>query len=144
MNFENKNYQMLELNKIIDKIIEFVDLDKSINVLENIEAMNDIDLINQVLDEVNEALILVNRMGKYSTYFKVDIAYHLSKIHKNGSISPMELSQISCFLDTIRDVFLYFDRLEDNKIESIYLRKRLDNLFYPKDLNLKIRNIVTP
>lgn len=144
MNFENKNYQMLELNKIIDKIIEFVDLDKSINILENIEAINDIDLINQVLDEVNEALILVNRMSKYSTYFKVDIAYHLSKIHKNGSISPMELSQISCFLDTIRDVFLYFDRLEDNKIESIYLRKRLDNLFYPKDLNLKIRNIVTP
>ncbi len=144
MNFENKNYQMLELNKIIDKIIEFVDLDKSINDLEQIEAMNDIDLINQVLDEVNEALILVNRMGKYSTYFKVDIAYHLSKIHKNGSISPVELSQISCFLDTIRDVFLYFDRLEDNKIETVCLKKRLDNLFYPKDLNLKIRNIVTP
>lgn len=144
MDFENKNYQMLELNKIIDKIIEYVDLDKSIDILEHIQAYEDIDIINRVLDEVNEALVLVNRMGKYSTYFRVDISYHLSKIHKNGSINALELSQIACFLDTIRDVFLYFDRLEDNKIESIYLRNRLDNLFYPKDLNLKIRNIVTP
>ena len=144
MEFENKNYQMLELNKIIDKIIEYVDLDKSIDILEHIQAYDDIDTINRVLDEVNEALILVNRMGKYQTYFRTDISYHLSKIHKNGSISAVELSQISCFLDTIRDVFLYFDKLEDNKIESIHLNKRLENLFYPKDLNLKIRNIVTP
>ena len=144
MDFENKNYQMLELNKIIDKIIEYVDLDKSIDILEHIQAIDDIDVINRVLDEVNEALVLVNRMGKYSTYFKVDISYHLSKIHKNGSINALELSQIACFLDTIRDVFLYFDRLEDNKIESIYLKNRLNNLFYPKELNLKIRNIVTP
>lgn len=144
MDFENKNYQMLELNKIIDKVIEYADLDKSVCLLNEIQEMNDINQINEVLDEVNEALVLLNRFGKFQTYFKADISFHLSKVNKGGTLSSIELAQISSFLDTIRDLFIYFEKLESNNIESIILKKRIENIIYPKELNLKIRSIVTP
>ena len=34
-----------------------------------------------------------------------------------GLITPLELAQIGNFLDTIRDLVLYFKHLDDNKIE---------------------------
>ena len=76
-------------------------------------------------------------------YFNNDISMHLSKIHKNGSINALELAEIGNFLDTIRDVFNYFSSIDD-KIEIHFLDKTLSHLTYPKDLNLKIRRIVTP
>ncbi len=140
----NKYLKMLELDKIINDVIKEADLLKAKDRLENIELMDDIDDIRLALNEVNEASILLNRYGKYPLYFSNDISINLSKIHKSGLISPIELAEIANFLDSIRDLVLYFNHLEDNNIESIYLKEHLKNIVYLKDLNLKIRSIVTP
>ena len=143
--FENDKYlKILELDKIIEKVIALVDLKESINRLRDITLMNDCDTIRQSLNEVNEASVLYARMGKFPIYFSSDINFQLSKIHKSGLITPLELAEIGNFLDTIRDLVLYFNHLEDNNIESIYLKNYLNNITYPKDLNLRIKQIVTP
>ena len=141
---ENKYLKILELDKIIEKVCQEASLKESINRLNNIELMNDKDDIEEALSEVNEACILYAKMNKFPIYFSSDIRYQLSKIHKSGLITLLELAEIGNFLDTIRDLVLYFNHLEDNKIEWTFLKKYLNNIVYPKDLNLRIKQIVTP
>lgn len=142
----NKYEQMLELDVILNMLKEEAFLDSSKEKIDEATPINDIDTLNFMLDEVDEALILLERMGKFPIYIKQDsnIDYTLSKIHKNGVIEPLELAEIGNFLDTIRDLLVYQTKLDDAKIEHNYLSKKISNLEYLKDLNLQIRKIVTP
>ena len=142
----NKYELMLELNVILDKCKEEAFLFKSKDLIINSTPYNDIDLLNDKLNEVDEAYILLERMGKFPIHMKsdVDIHYLLSKIHKNGVLESYELSEIANMLDTIRDIKIYQNKLDDNKISSNYINSKINNLEYFKDLNIKIKNIVTP
>ena len=77
--FENDKYlKILELDKIIDRVIAEVDLKESKNRLANIQLMNDCEEIKTSLNEVNEAFTLYVKMGKFPIYFSSDINYQLS------------------------------------------------------------------
>ena len=141
---ENKYLKMLELDKIIDDVKKEVDLKVSIDRINDLRLMDDLDEIKISLAEVNEASLIYTKMHKYQSYFSDDISMSFSKIHKMGLITPLELAQIGNFLDTIRDLVLYFKHLDDNKIEYEYLKTHVNNIVYLKDLNLHIREIVTP
>lgn len=142
----NKYELTLELDVIMNMLQEEAFLDCSKKVINNLEQINDIDILNYMLDEVDEALILLQRMGKFPIFIKSDsdIDYLLSKIHKNGVLEANELSEISNLLDTIRDLIVYKSKLADAKINHDYILKKISLLEYLKDLNLKIRKIVTP
>ena len=142
----NKYELMLELDVILNMCKEEAFLNTSKELIINSTPYEDIELLNYILDEVDEAYILLERMGKFPIHIKSDsnINYSLSKIHKNGVLEPNELSEISNFLDTIRDIILYNSKLEDTKIEHSLFETKVNELEYFKDLNLKIRKIVTP
>ncbi len=141
---ENKYYKILELDKIMEEILNNCDIDKSKDILLSTKAYEDMETISLKLNETNEALILITRFSKFPIYFSTDVSYILSRIHKNALINPMELALIGNFIDTLRDLFNYFNNLEDKKIQVNFLNKHLDNIIYPKELNLEIHRIVTP
>ncbi|MBP5407975.1 MAG: endonuclease MutS2 [Bacilli bacterium] len=141
---ENKYLKMLELDKILDDVKKELDLKISLYRLNNMDLMVDLEDIRISLAEVNEASILYTRMHKFPIYFSDDISLSFTKIHKMGLITALELAQIGNFLDTIRDLVLYFNHLDDNNIPYDNLKHHLDNIVYLKDLNLRIRTIVTP
>lgn len=142
----NKYETTLELNVILDKCKEEAFLEVSKQNIIDLQPINDIDLLNNKLDEVDEAYILLERMGKFPIHIKSDtnINYLLSKIHKNGVLEANELSEISNFLDTIRDINIYKLKLDDNNINYFYFDNKTIEIEYFKDLNIKIRKIVTP
>ena len=116
----NKYETTLELNVILDKCKEEAFLEVSKQNIIDLQPINDIDLLNIKLDEVDEAYILLERMGKFPIHIKSDtnINYLLSKIHKNGVLEANELSEISNFLDTIRDINIY--KLKEDAISNIF------------------------
>lgn len=142
----NKYELMLELDVILNKCQEEAFLNTSKNLILNSTPYNDITLLDYILDEVDEAYILLERMGKFPIHIKSDsdINYLLTKIHKNGVLESNELAEISNFLDTIRDIILYNNKLEDTKIEHSLFEVKVQELEYFKDLNMKIKKIVTP
>lgn len=142
----NKYENTLELNVIFDRCVEEAFLESSKKMILNSNPINDLELLNYKLNEVDEALILLERMGKFPIHIKssTDIEYLLTKIHKNGVLEANELSEISNFLDTIRDIIIYQSKLDDYKIDHHYLDNKISSLEYFKDLNIKIRSIVTP
>lgn len=142
----NKYELMLELNVILNMCKDEAFLNTSKDLIIDSTPYEDIDLLDYILNEVDEAYVLLERMGKFPIHIKSDsnINYSLTKIHKNGVLEAHELSEISNFLDTLRDIILYKNKLEDTKIEHSLFEIKVNELEYFKDLNIKIRKIVTP
>ncbi len=141
----NKYYKILELDKIVEMLKEHLFLSVSKKKFDEIELINDIEELDYSLNEVDEATILVERMGRIFIHFShgCDVSYLLSKVHKNGALESSELAEIMNFLDTIKDCLLYIERLDNAKIGYQYIQNHMNRMSYPKELNLKIRKIIT-
>lgn len=139
-----KYYKILELDKIIQKIQKLCQLEETKTNLKNLKLLNDLDKINDTLAEVDEATILIQRMQRFPLYFKSDLRKTLNLINKGYVINLDELLVIAKFLDTIKANQVYLDTIENLKIETKYFKKNVDKLFYPKELNLRIKDIITP
>lgn len=140
----NKYYNILEFDKIIEKLNSELILDSNKESLKDITLSNDIDEINSMLDEVDEASKLLLRIGNISISFKNDICDILNKLNKFGVITIDELIHIMSFLDTIKGINLYEQQAKNYQIECIYFSNYSKLLFYPKELNLRIKEIITP
>ena len=89
----NKYYKMLELDKIIKQIKAETFLIKAKEELDNIELYDDLSIIETLLNEVDEAVILIQRMGKNPIFFKesTDFDFLLTKARKNGVLQIEEI-----------------------------------------------------
>jgi len=140
----NKAKKVLEFDKIIELIKEEALLEKTKDMLDAMLPMSNIDAIRYALNEVDEAQMLINRMGRFSIYFHSNVDYNISKVMKNGVLSVSELVEVGNFLDTIRDLYVYLEKLDTNKIEAPLFTESVHYMNYPKELNLRIKSIVTP
>lgn len=138
----NKYYKILELDNIINKLKAKVILDSNASSLEEVVLYDDLDAIEKALDEVDEAVKLIYRMGRFPLYFKEDITYILEKVNKHGVLLLEELLLIRRFLDTTKEIELYIESLDNALIDSPCLKENTSELVYLKSLNLRIREIV--
>src|SRR5690606_6339644 len=86
----------------------------------------------------------LERMQRFPLYFKSDIRKILVLIKKSHVITVSELLEISKFLDSIKANIVYLETIENLKIETIYFNENINRLFYPKEINLRIKEIITP
>ena len=140
----DKYAKLLEFDKILDQVAEEAVLSKSKEIILEGELSTDLDIIKYKLDIADEAVILKNRMGSIPIHFSNDVGLYLSKVSKAGVLSEHELACVSNFLDTIRDLYVYNEKLDNFKIESPLFSAVIKSITYPKDLNLRIKEIITP
>ena len=140
----NKHYKTLELDKIIENVSSHIRLDKNLEIIETIKPSIDIDYLNEELDRVDQATKLIQRMGSFPLLFSIDLTNILIKANKFGVISVEELVQVGNLLDTIKEIYLYTEKLENANIDFSKFNLLIDELTYLKELNLKIKSIVTP
>ncbi|MGB4015348.1 MAG: hypothetical protein WBL47_05945, partial [Bacilli bacterium] len=138
-----KHLLTLELDRIIAAVKEKTVLEHDYSV-ETVELLNDRAAVERALAEVDEAVILRQRMHRFPLYFESDILFILNMVHKNRTLSVEELIEIGKFLDTIKANRAYLDSLESAQIPVTYYREYVSELFYPKDLNNRIKEILTP
>lgn len=140
----NKYYKILELDKIINKVQELCYLDEAKEFLEEFTLMSEIEAISEALNEVDEATVLLERMQRFPLYFRDDIRKILVLVNKSHILTLDELLEISKFLDTIKANMVYLETVENLKIVVNYFKANINNLFYPKEVNLRIKEIITP
>ncbi|MGD9886820.1 MAG: endonuclease MutS2 [Bacilli bacterium] len=140
----NKYYNLLELNKIIAILEELVVLEQNKVQLNQFDLKSDLVVIQRMLDEVDEATIIIQRMGRFPLYFGQDIAFLLDLIHKGGSINEMDLAEIGKFLDSTKANILFLDTMTGHNIMVPLFEDYVKQLYYPKDLNRRLKEIVNP
>ena len=138
----NKYYKILELDKIIEKLRKEIFLDSNFNKLDNIVLYDDIDVINEALNQVDEASKLIFRMGRFPLYFVEDVTEIFDKVKKYGVVLVEELLLVRKFIDTIRDIEIYINSLDNALISHPNIDTIIEDLYYPKKLNLRIKEII--
>ena len=91
----NKYYKILELDNIISKLKSKVILESNANELDEVILYDDIDSIERALNEVDEAVKLIYRMGRFPLYFKENVTYVLDKVNKHGVLLINAFSKLS-------------------------------------------------
>ena len=140
----NKYLQILELNKILNMLKEEVILEKNIINIENISLSDSLNEIQAMLDETEEATILILRMGRIPIQLKKDIFYILNKTTKSGILSIDEILEVRKLIQSSRSCKSYLDSLKDAEIKSNYLINYISNLTYSKFIFDRINEIMTP
>lgn len=140
----NKYWNILEFDKVIDEVKSEVRLDYNKDLLDNIILYEDIDEIRDYLEKVDEASKLILRMQKFPLYFNSDINYILDKTKKFGVVTVEELLEVGKFLDSIKNIMLYEESLTNALIPHPYFLEKVNLLIYFKELNLRIKEIVSP
>lgn len=140
----NKYWNILEFDKVIDEVKSEVRLDYNKDLLDNIILYEDINEIRDYLEKVDEASKLILRMQKFPLYFNSDINYILDKTKKFGVVTVEELLEVGKFLDSIKNIMLYEESLTNALIPHPYFLEKVNLLIYFKELNLRIKEIVSP
>lgn len=139
-----KSLKTLEFNIILDKIRAKAKLNASKQVLDGLPLMNDLEEIEKALNETDEASVLLQRMYRFPLYFTTDIGETLLHVSKGGIVSVEDLLEIMKFLDTIKANFLFSKSLEDHLLSAPYYQDQVAGLFYPLELNRRIKEIIDP
>ncbi|MDD3382176.1 MAG: endonuclease MutS2, partial [Bacilli bacterium] len=138
----DKYYKILEFDKIIELIKPFLRLNINKILIEETILSSDIQLVTTMLNEVDEASIIIKRVGENPIYFNDKVEKNISYASKNGLLSEKDIYDIGKFLDCIKDNQLFLDKVVDIMGPVENFKRYVDLLIYPKDLNINIKKVI--
>lgn len=128
----------LELDKILQKLKEYASTSLGIEAINEMKVSTDIDEINNKLDETDEALKLIVRIGNIPLGGISDIRQAVKRAQIGGVLSIEELVNISSFAYGVNQIKLYLDRVNSERIGSIYISKYINQLISLTNLRKRI------
>lgn len=128
----------LELDKILQKLKEYTSTSLGIEAINEMKVSTDIDEINNKLDETDEALKLIVRIGNIPLGGISDIRQAVKRAQIGGVLSIEELVNISSFAYGVNQIKLYLDRVNSERIGSIYISKYINQLISLTNLRKRI------
>ncbi len=124
----NTSYKTLEFDKILDRLFPYASCSLGKEAIEEIEISNDIDLIQSLLNETDEALNLLYRFGELPFGSITDIRAYVKRAKIGGILSISDLVQITDFIYGVMQMKLYLEKIEDEKIICKYVDDYINQL----------------
>ena len=92
----------LELDQILSQLSGYAVLERTKMMIRDLRPINDVDIINTLLDEVDEAVRIILRFYSVPIMFGQDLLVPLKQAAKGATLSPLELYDIILLFDTIK------------------------------------------
>ncbi len=143
-----KYEKILELDKIILKLQNEVVTNKNYEIINDYFHNEDSLLsdnyleIEEMLNQTDEAAKIIQRMGRFPLLFDTNIDFYINKATKNGILQIDEILEIGKLLDTVKNIIIFNETLVNNQIDNYHFNCYVNQINYPKDLNLKIKNSI--
>lgn len=138
----NTSIKVLEFDKIIAKLITYASTSLGKEAIKEIEILTDIDEINKLLKETDEALRLLYRIGEAPFGGLSDIRPHVKRATIGGILAIPELTQIADFIYGTFQMKLYLERIESNQIETNFISDYINQLINIISLRKEIENCI--
>lgn len=134
----------LELDQILNQLKGYAVLERTKAIIEELRPINDIDILNTLLDQVDEAVRITLRFYPVPIMFSRDLLLPLRQAGKGASLSPLELYEIVLLFETIRACEKLSNNLLKEKMETPHFDEHLENLFIDEDLDNRIKKSIAP
>ncbi len=115
---EAKTYKVLEYDKIIKMLVEKAESQLGKNMAKNLKASSDINEVEYMQRETQEALGLLINKGNPPLYGIYDISHELNMAEIGGMLSPHSLLKISDSLRVSRNLKGYIKELKEQGKED--------------------------
>ncbi len=132
----------LEFDKIIKQLVPYASSSLGEEAILAIEVINDIEKINSLLDETDEALSLLYRIGEVPMGGISDIRSFVKRAEIGGVLGVSDLTQIGDFIYGVNQIKLYLDRIESEKITCEYIKQYIDQLININSLRKEIEQCI--
>ncbi len=134
----NKSDKTLEFDKILKQLIPYASCSLGKEAIDEIEISNDMHSIQSLLDETDEALHLLYRMGEIPLGGITDIRAYVKRAKIGGVLAISDLVQIADFIYGIYQMKLYLEKVEDEKISCQIISDYINQLIYLNPLRKEI------
>ncbi|MBP5444568.1 MAG: endonuclease MutS2 [Acholeplasmatales bacterium] len=135
--------ETLEFNKILDKIVAYANLDRTVSYIKDIKPINDLDLINELLDETDEMRNFIVKFGNLPFGDRKDVFSFINLAKKGGTLSISEIYLINELIKTSKNIKKTKTNLQ-NQFSFVKLTKYIDTLVELNDLNKEIDRCILP
>ena len=98
----NKYYKKLEFDQIINQLKDFAVNDVTKKVIDNLEPSNDLEYLNEILSQTDEALCIINRMERAPIMISSNYEKLLNITSKGGILAAFELYETVKLYSTIK------------------------------------------
>lgn len=138
----NKFYKILEFDKILSLIKDELRIEKNKILINEVTLTSDFDAISKMLEEADEATVIIKRAGNIPLEFNDGIEKYIIHASKSGVLSEREVFEVGRFLDCIKNNQIFLEKVNSIIKSAPYYKQYVDLLFYPKELNLEIKKII--
>lgn len=134
----------LELDQILSQLSGYAVLERTKMMIRDLRPINDVDIINTLLDEVDEAVRIILRFYSVPIMFGQDLLVPLKQAAKGATLSPLELYDIILLFDTIKACEKLQNSLLKEKMQTPYFNEHLESLVIDYDLDSLIKKAIAP
>ena len=138
----NKYFEKLDFSKILMQLNSFCITELAKDEALNLKEIDDLELLNQILDEVDEALKIILRLDRAPFYFSENLNPIFSFVKKGGILDGVELYSVFKYLKTIKENKRFKEEVIKEQIESNYYLNLIDNLFMDQYLYDRLEKCV--
>ncbi|HHU79802.1 MAG TPA: endonuclease MutS2 [Acholeplasmataceae bacterium] len=134
----------LELDQILSQLSGYAVLERTKMMIRDLRPINDVDIINTLLDEVDEAVRIILRFYSVPIMFGQDLLVPLKQAAKGATLSPLELYDIILLFDTIKACEKLQNSLLKEKMQTPHFNEHLESLVIDYDLDSLIKKAIAP
>lgn len=139
----DKTLKVLEYNKIIDKVSEKAESKLGKEMVKNIKPITDLNKINYLQQETEEAFKLLMKIGSPPLYGIYDISRELKMAEIGGVLTPNDLLMVSDSCRVTRGLKGYLkESKKDKKDDYPIIQELIDSLVILKDIEDEINNAI--
>lgn len=139
----NNNYlSKLEYDKILDILSSYCNTFMGKEKCLALRPSYDKSIIQDLLNETNEASSLLHKSGSAPIYEIANISTYLNILNSNGTLSAKALLEIANVLKISDELKIYFNQDYINKTDFPILRTYFENLYSNKSLYTHIYNCI--
>ncbi len=138
----NYDISTLEFEKIKDKINNYIKLDDTRKVLNELFPSNNKNLIEKELNKTDEMRKLIISFSNIDIIDFKDLNHILKKIKIFSTLSPLELLTILEFNNNISNIIEYRKNALKENFDLNYLLEYFTNLKYFKEIKDKLNQII--
>jgi DNA mismatch repair protein MutS2 len=134
-------YNILEFNVIRDNVAKFAKTEIGLERARSLSIIEDEQHLKDELAILDEALSCINRFLYPPINSSINLSPYLDLASKGGILTPHDFSSLVHDIDTINDIYEYFNKLHD---KYIHLGEKVDTFYNLNPLKDEIEKIIAP